>query len=181
MKPVVKRWMVDNQANTHSLAQGKVDEFFKELGFRYAFFFSFFLLLTLGSSYRQSSLPRKSDLQYFFCFKFLLPYRPQGPPCTVLIFTVPYHGKASCTKCLPIDQRLTRDLLEESILEEVDSLEESSIAAIGICIFETVVVLSLLVASCVKRFEAPRISGVHDTRITPRRNTIFEETISAIR
>ena len=72
-------------------------------------------------------------------------------------------------------------MLEESILEEVDSVEESSIAAIGICAFETLVVLSLLVASCLKRFEAPHISGVHNTRITPRRNTIYEETISAIR
>ena len=99
----------------------------------------------------------------------------------IVLFTVPYHGKASCTKCLPIDERLTRNLLEESILEEVDSVEESSIAAIAICAFETLVVLSLLVASCMKRFETPRITGAHDTRITPRRNTIYEETISAIR
>ena len=116
-----------------------------------------------------------------FFFSFCLSYRPHGPPCTIVLFTVPYHGKASCTKCLPIDERLTRNLLEESILEEVDSVEESSIAAIAICAFETLVVLSLLVASCMKRFETPRITGAHDTRITPRRNTIYEETISAIR
>ena len=36
LKSVVKRWMVDNQANTHSLAEGNVDEFFKEVGFRYS-------------------------------------------------------------------------------------------------------------------------------------------------
>ena len=33
--------MVDNQANTQTLAHGKVDEFFQELGFRYLIIFSF--------------------------------------------------------------------------------------------------------------------------------------------
>ena len=122
------------------------------------------------------------DSNYTFSVFLNFPlHSPHGPPCTVILFTVPYHGKASCTKCLPVDERLTRNMLEETILDEIDGVEESSIAAIGICIFETIVVLSLLVATCVKRFEASRIPSGHDTRITPRRNTIFEETISAIR
>ena len=99
----------------------------------------------------------------------------------VILFTVPFHGKASCTRCLPVDSRLTRNALEESILQEVDSVEESAIVAIGICVFETLVVLSLLVASCVKRFEKPRLSGAHDTHVTPRRNTVFEESLATLR
>ena len=127
------------------------------------------------------SIPRDLFFLFFFFLCFFFLFRPQGPPCTIILFTVPYHGKASCTQCLPIDQRLTRNSLEESILEEVDGLEESSIAAIGICAFETIIVLSLLGASCVKRFEKPRLASVHDTRTTPRRIPVFEESISAIR
>ena len=36
--------MVDNQANTQTLAHGKVDEFFQELGFRYLLFSLFILI-----------------------------------------------------------------------------------------------------------------------------------------
>ena len=113
--------------------------------------------------------------------KFSNAFRPRGPPCMVILFTVPFHGKASCTRCLPIDDRLTRDALGEAVLQEVDGVEESAIAAIGICVFETLVVLSLLVATCVKRFEKPHITSVHDTRVTPRRNTVFEESLATLR
>ena len=124
-------------------------------------------------------VPPRNFFLILRCFIHLC--SPGGPPCTVILFTVPFHGKASCTRCLPIDDRLTRNALEESILQEVDGVEESSIAAVGICIFETLVVLSMLVATCVKRVQQPSLLNAHDTRATPRRNTIYEESLSAIR
>ena len=40
MKSIVKRWMIENQADTQALADGDAQAFFRELGFRYLFFFS---------------------------------------------------------------------------------------------------------------------------------------------
>ena len=41
MKSIVKRWMIENQADTQALADGDAQAFFRELGFRYLFSFRF--------------------------------------------------------------------------------------------------------------------------------------------
>ena len=109
--------------------------------------------------------------------------RPNGPPCTVILFAVPFYGaRPSCTKCLPIDSRLTRNVLDELIVEEVDGVEESVLVAIALVSIDSVVVIATLVALCLKKYSAPA-PNIHlrDLSAQPRRDTLHEESLSVLR
>ena len=94
---------------------------------------------------------------------------------------MPFYNKASCTRCLPLDSRLTRDLVQETIADEVDGVEESSLAALALVIIDTIVVIATLVALLLKRLPDPRIVSSHNTHATLRRATLGEESLSALR
>ena len=141
-------------------------------------FFSFhnFIFFLFTSYVRAAHWILLKKFAFFFIFN-----RPKGPPCTVILFTVPFYNKASCTRCLPLDSRLTRDLVQETIADEVDGVEESSLAALALVIIDTIVVIATLVALLLKRSPDPRIVSSRNTHATPRRATLGEESLSALR
>ena len=54
------------------------------------------------------------------------------------------------SKCLPVDDRLTRNLIEETIAEDVDNVEEAEYVAITLLSTVVIFVVSTLIARCVK-------------------------------
>ena len=49
--------------------------------------------------------------------------RPENGPCMIIVFRVPYQTEtASFTRCLPVDNRLTRDVLKESIVKDISDV-----------------------------------------------------------
>ena len=69
MKSIVKRWMDDNRADTQALADGNVQAFFRELGFRY---FKYFQVITLFQilffQFHPSYVGLSASVSYFKLF-----------------------------------------------------------------------------------------------------------------
>ena len=85
------------------------------------------------------------------------------------------------SQCLPLDDRLTRNALEETIAENVDTLEEAEYAALALLSTVVFLVISTLVAKCVKKSSGAQIVATRNPRLLMRRNTIYTDTLHHLR
>ena len=85
------------------------------------------------------------------------------------------------TRCLPLDDRLTRNMLEETIASDVDSLEESEYAAIVLISSVVVLVVSTIVAQCLKKSSGARLVNTRNPGLLMRRNTLHSDTFQNLR
>ena len=100
-----------------------------------------------------------------------------GGPCFLIVYNLPIYNRPSMTRCLPLDSRLTRNSLEETIAADVDSMEEAEYAALTLLASVLVLVISTIVAKCVKRpVSAPMVSTTVP-QLTLRRNTVHIDNL----
>ena len=69
----------------------------------------------------------------------------------VLIYRLGYYRRATMSRCIPADSRLTRDLMQNAISKNVDELEPMNIASLCLLAFETLVGLVVGVIYCLRR------------------------------
>ena len=125
-----------------------------------------------------STLGSARDIETFFRG---LGYRPDRP-CTIIVYELPFHSRATCSVCLPLDGRLTRNVLEEEIAEDVDYIEETAFAALGLLVFEIIAVAVYLIAKCAQRLRPRFVEANLPPRMRARapehRSTVYEATIT---
>ena len=78
----------------------------------------------------------------------------------VLIYRLGYYRRATMSRCVPVDSRLTRDFLKNAISENVDELEPMNIAQLALLGIEILVGLVFGIVFCVRHC----VAAVRGTR-----------------
>ena len=87
----------------------------------------------------------------FSLFCFICSRSESKGPCMVLIYRLGYYRRATMSRCVPVDSRLTRDFVQSAISKDVDELEPMGIASLCLLGLETVVGLIFGVVYCARR------------------------------
>ena len=87
---------------------------------------------------------------FFFLF-FHDRYSESKGPCMVLIYRVGYTRRATMSRCVPVDSRLTRDFMKKAISKNVDELEPMNIASLSLLALEVGVGLVLGISFCARK------------------------------
>ena len=69
----------------------------------------------------------------------------------VLIYRLGYYRKATMSRCVPTDSRLTRDVVKATISKNVDELEPMNIASLCLLALETAVGLIFGIVYCARK------------------------------
>ena len=86
-------------------------------------------------------------------FVFLSRCSAENGPCMIVVFRVPYQREtASFTRCLPVDNRLTRDGLKEAIAEDVQQNEAYNVTAVALLGLEFFVALIVGMSVAAKKY-----------------------------
>ena len=85
-----------------------------------------------------------------FCSILLFSSESKGP-CMVLIYRLGYYRKATMSRCVPTDSRLTRDIVKASISKNVDELEPMNIASLSLLALEVAVGLVYGIICCARK------------------------------
>ena len=72
-------------------------------------------------------------------------------PCMVLIYRVGFVHRATMSRCVPVDSRLTRDFMKKAISKNVDELEPMNIASLSLLALEVAVGLVLGISICARK------------------------------
>ena len=99
----------------------------------------------------------------------------------MIVYNLPVYNRPSMTRCLPLDSRLTQNSLEETIAADVDSVEEVEYAALTLLASVLVLVISTLVAKCVKRPVSATMVSTAVPELTLRRNTVLIDNLQSLR
>ena len=69
----------------------------------------------------------------------------------VIIYRLGYYRRATMSRCVPMDSRLTRDIVKSTISKNVDELEPMNIASLCLLALEMVVGLIFGISYCARR------------------------------